>query len=1013
MIVATSNYDVTVMAGEAGEQLLRLVKLYVRAHDGNKRTIFQVTALLHSGSSMTILREEVARQLGARLNFEDVAVTTLHETNTEKMASLKLQVSPYCKEWHDVNQAKTSTKFSFGDTQLQWSDHVKQDPVFKGVDVGDYNYNEIDLLVGRNVELLFLPLHGKENVRVDKNGILAVNTKLGWTIAGPLKTTAMAARYSCKITIVNASTIVTSNKEEVSVAVKLRRLNDVDALGIEPKKMEMSRKEEREQAALDRTMFWKDGKITIQMSWKGEFKYVPPSKAAARKRLQLLHKKLSKATPAVRSEYAKTISNDVKKSYVKKLSKEEAEQLQQGFHWFLPHFIVFHPDKPDCPRCVLDCAAKVDGISLNSMLNAGPVNMASMIGVLMRFRAHKYIINTDIKEMFLQFPVYEKDRDFLAFLWHEDPKEEPDVYVNTRHVFGATCSPSIATHGATEAVRRVNPQLVPVVKRSVYVDDYYDGGKVPDEVVSQFVDVRDAMKQSSLHLGKVMSNSKEILAKLSDKEKTPKFRDIDAKDNQSLPSTKALGLRWDCEEDVFCFSTRAEAKKPNNVGDVLSQLASTYDPLQTIGPYLMTGKLLLQQFWQEVEDWKKPLNEEQQQWWLEWMTGLADIEDLRVPRWYGFPRGTVVTLSSCSDASDTGYGASSHFHAPGYETAFVAAKGKVIGKKLSTPRSELQALVVSCRLTKTILKETEEVVNIGKIVFWVDSTAVYFWVKNEKNRYVPFVANRLAEIHDILDELKQYQPEVCYVNTTENPADLLTRVRTVDKFKEQFNFWVKGPRFFMGGVETWPTGPDVPENEKELELKKVFVTLNAAVVSDAVDEDVTTSNGLVKYAEKKGYSDVTVDQLEKKIVKEAQQAVFAKDIAELVALPQPSEEGVLKSKIFTTGQLPRKEVFLDSKGLLRTVTRLDNASFASPDKKRPLLLPSKHPLMQLLVPEYYRQAAHCGPKTMFALIAKRYSLPLSAVKNVTYKCQHCRKRTPIPIKYPQAALHENRLQAWT
>ncbi len=164
----------------------------------------------------------------------------------------------------------------------------------------------------------------------------------------------------------------------------------------------------------------------------------------------------------------------------------------------------------------------------------------------------------------------------------------------------------------------------------MYIDDYYDGGEETDEVVSQFVDVRDALQQPSLHLSKVMSNSKEILAKFPDEEKAPKFHDIDAKDNQSLPSTKALAVRWDCEEDVFCFSTRAEEKKPNHVGDLLSQLASTYDPLQTVGPYLMTGKLLLQQFWQDKEDWKKLFDKEQQQRWLEWMTGLHDIKDLRV-----------------------------------------------------------------------------------------------------------------------------------------------------------------------------------------------------------------------------------------------------------------------------------------------------------------------------------------------------------------------------------------------
>ncbi len=150
------------------------------------------------------------------------------------------------------------------------------------MDVGNYNYNNIDLLVGRNVELLFLPLYGKENVRVDKNCVLAVNSKLGWTIAGPLKTAATTACFSCNVTIVNTCTIVSSNDEEVSIAVELRRLK-----------------------------FWKDGRITVQMLWKGKFAYVPLSKAAARKRLQLLHKKLAKATPAVRAEYAKTITDDV------------------------------------------------------------------------------------------------------------------------------------------------------------------------------------------------------------------------------------------------------------------------------------------------------------------------------------------------------------------------------------------------------------------------------------------------------------------------------------------------------------------------------------------------------------------------------------------------------------------------------------------------------------------------------------------------------------------------------
>jgi hypothetical protein len=447
----------------------------------------------------------------------------------------------------------------------------------------------------------------------------------------------------------------------------------------------------------------------------------------------------------------------------------------------------------------------------------------------------------------------------------------------------------------------------------------------------------------------------------------------------------------------------------------------------------MAGKLLLQQFWHATSSWKTPIDEEKQQRWVEWMRGLAFMEDLQVPRWYGFPRSTVLTLSACSDASNDGYGVSAYFHARGYKTAFVAAKGKVINpaKPPSIPRSELQALVLSCRLVKTIVKETESVINIGKIVFWVDSTAVYHWTRNDRARYVPFVANRLAEVHETLEELQRYAPEVRYINTTQNPADLLTRARTAGEFKEQFHFWIHGPAFFTGGEENWPSAPEVMEKEKEAELRKIFISVNTAVADNDVKEaaadddvdteiaddkdDVSTVNSVAEYAEKQGYNDATAEQLkivEKKAAKRAQQAVFSKEITELKALSKSTDEGVLPSKIFNSGPLKRKEVFLDPEGMLRVITRLENANFVSRDEKNPLVLPSKHPLTGMLIRDYHRQVGHHGSKTTFAAMARSYYVPFSAVSNVVYKCQHCRERTPIPVKFPQAALHENRLQMW-
>jgi hypothetical protein len=160
--------------------------------------------------------------LGANLKLENVDVTSIHGMNTKKMATaVKLQISPDCKRWYDVKHAKMTARFRFSDMQLCWEDYVKSDPFLKGVNGEDYNYKDIDLLIRRNVEPLFLPLCGKKNTCI-KNGVIALNTKLGWTIAGPLKTASSTARYSCNTTVVNVSTVVPSKYKEVSIAVELR-----------------------------------------------------------------------------------------------------------------------------------------------------------------------------------------------------------------------------------------------------------------------------------------------------------------------------------------------------------------------------------------------------------------------------------------------------------------------------------------------------------------------------------------------------------------------------------------------------------------------------------------------------------------------------------------------------------------------------------------------------------------------------------------------------------------------
>ena len=75
-------------------------------------------------------------------------------------------------------------------TRLPWANYMSNSAVFKGLKAEKLNYDKIDLLVSNNLEELFWPLEGKENRLVDDKGVQAVNTKLGFTFAGPLKAVA-------------------------------------------------------------------------------------------------------------------------------------------------------------------------------------------------------------------------------------------------------------------------------------------------------------------------------------------------------------------------------------------------------------------------------------------------------------------------------------------------------------------------------------------------------------------------------------------------------------------------------------------------------------------------------------------------------------------------------------------------------------------------------------------------------------------------------------------------------
>ncbi|OUC47905.1 integrase core domain protein, partial [Trichinella nativa] len=922
---------------------LELLKVFLR---GPRKTIL-TTALIDSGCSRTFVDEDLAKDLGLKVKTAAIILQGIHGAKNVEAARVSLDIAGLTREWYSVSNATTLKKLRIPGGEVKWADWAKDQPKFAKLPLENVSYADVRILLGQDVKEL------TENVcttkvKSDDKKYVAYRCKLSWTISGPrLPSDKEAVIYCC---IINDEV-----DHGTALLQEFRNFNSLEGLGITDKSIGLSRHETEDLEHMQNgTVVLSDGRFQIPMLWKCPGG-VPPSEEQAKRRLISLQKKL-RLNPRLGELYEKSIQDDEAKGYIRRLSPMEAADLRKRRHWFLPHFAVFHPDKADKCRRVLDAAARNGGVSLNSLLNTGPNLITSLLGVLVRFRCGRIAVNADVKEMFSQVAVPPADSDMLAFLWTSSVDREPDVYVNQRHVFGATCSPAVANFALREAVKRKDAAIAQIVNEAFYMDDLYWSDDNEDVVIQQRLSKHGQWK-----------------------------KELAGMDNIQLPKVKALGVAWDCEQDSLTFACRRQGEKAKTLSEVLSILTSVFDPLGIVGPFVLKGKLIMQAIWQVHPEWKAPLSEEWEARWQQWASDVKVVATVSIPRWYGIDRGKPSTMHVFVDAATVGYGSVAYL-AQGMTTAFVAARSRVVNplKTTTVPRLELQAFIVGVRLADTLLKELETRLVIGRVVFWSDSLVVLYWINSDENRYLPF------------------DRHVRYVPSKENPADLISRGMDATGLIKRFDFWTTGPKF-LKREEEWPeTKVKPPDNDLELRPKAIafFVGSNSA---DA-DKCSTVAEFLKQRLGKDTLNCEDFDR-EEKIIKDAQMEDFG---AEIAACNKASG----RSHIPKSGALQRKQVFLDQNGILRVVTRLTNAEFLSEEMKNPVVMPRKHPVTRLVIRSTHNDVGHLGVNSTRAELGRRFFIPkcISTVKHEIYKCKVCRTHRPIAVQVPTAPLHVNRLQ---
>ena len=982
---------------------LRLVKVVVRPRPGGR--LHSVTALLDSGCNRTLLLERVAKALGLSVRgSKPTTLSGVHGSRLERMARVSFEVSGKDGKFYPIPNAATKSELSMPGPVVRWKEWTSQNPPFDQIseEIDDVSYKEISLYLGLDVEHLLLPLQGPSGWLESPDGAFrAYETKLGWTIQGPLSEVPESA----------FSNLQDVGEEEEWLAklwLEFHNFNELEAIGVTIKTDKFAAAERREYSRMERlTRKTPDGRWEVPMLTR-HFTTLPPSEAQARHRLKLLYRRLNR-DERLKELYYKGIEQDEALGYIRKLSNQEAQVLREGPHWFLPHFPVFHPDKPDKCRRVLDAAAKNCGMSLNSFLHTGPNILNSLFGVLLRFRTGEVAINADVNAMFSQVCVPRDQQPLVAFLWNPDPSKEPDVYVNPRHIFGAACSPAVAIFALNKSAED-NPQLHQLVQSSFYMDDLFWSSFSTDEVVKTAKSVEKQLSTGGFVLSKWKSNRESVIRSWPLEERAKELKALGSDLSGRLPVVKALGVAWDCSRDTFTFESRKLDEQVTTVASVLSVLASIYDPLGIIAPFTLTGKQLFQELWMAHQSWKAQVPEEFIKAWAAWISEIHVIAEIHMPRWYGFPRGSKITLHIFADASTKGLGAVTYIKAENHQAMFVAAKTRIVppSKRGNVPRLELQAALIAIRLARQVLEELGEL-SIIRALLWTDNQAVLRWLCNEDIRYDQYIANRVAEVQEITSKWS-ISSEIRFVETNRNPADLASRgvPDGAAKFQEKFDFWVHGPAFLDEPEDQWPKKLPPTKRSSEFLQQQLEEFALASFYRSVEPEDYDTDN-LVEFLTKQvGTPNPTAEELdakEREIIIEAQEEFFS-------SLIQSCKRSPTRTRISRQGDFRRRQTWLDPKGILRLQTRLFAAEDWPVEGALPACLPRRHPFTELVVRDAHRQVEHQGSFCTWSKIRERFYIPQgrTLVRKLCQDCPYCIKRRKTKMRQPLAGLHSSRLR---
>ncbi|XP_060649602.1 uncharacterized protein LOC132786893 [Drosophila nasuta] len=938
---------------------------------------------------------------------DEGAACSLIERSLSDELELEGPATQLCLKWTgDVSKVENNSQsldITVSTTSMESQRYILKNP---------YSNVRARIIIGLDNIKWTIPLELHES---EDDDVIAARCRLGWAVYGR-----SAKEYSSIPRLLH----ICQCSETGSLDVALKEYFSLESLGIVATINPLrSKDDERSMQIMEATTtFLADEKRwQTGLLWRFDKVVLPDSYEMCLKRLKCLESKMSK-DPQLRNFMVTTMKNYKENRYIRRL--DDSELARKDITWFLPIFTVTNPNKKKT-RLVWDAAAKIQGVSLNDCLLKGPDTLASLMGILIRFRERPIAISGDIREMFHQVRVRPEDQAAQRFLWRDgNSQRPPEVYVMQVMTFGASCSPSLASYVLKRNAQRYEaeyPEAVKAICGNTFVDDWLQSVDSVAEMTKLAQAVKLIHAGGGFDMRHWTSNSQAVVCALENRydmmDKPICYPDVGPE--------KVLGMWWQPGEDCLTFMVKPDTIAKALDGRptkrrVLSMIMTIFDPLGIVGFFNIRAKIILQNIWRSGVGWDEPLKEEDEADWRRWLDLVPTLNNLRIARCLkGVSAARCLEMHTFVDASVNAYAAVVYIRDEvddQVHCSLVASKTRVAPlKPISIPRMELMAAVLGLRLARCI--ESEMSVHVDKKVFWTDSRDVLFWIRSDVRKFHQFVALRIGEILEGSD-VSNWR----WVPSAQNVADDGTKWTRTPVINEA-NRWFRGPQFLYSDDSQWPQMNIDASQHSHTILQHVEEQLEAMSPLSCISPDPERFSKL----ERLRAAQLRVLDFLRSIVKKS----MGSELKKLLLLERPIEMDIIlirvcqeteyfsemkclkmgSSIIDRKSKLFKCSPYLDEVSILRVKGRIDVIEGVEVNLKRPIILPRRHRFTYLLIESYHRRYHHLYDEIVVNELRQKFLIfgLRALVREVSQTCPACRMRRARPRPPEMGSLPRERL----